>query len=38
MILYHYIDYDFCKSWNINGDLDLLILNNFCELVNNDKD
>ena len=38
MISHYYIDNDLCKAWGINNNLDWLIINNFCELVNNDKD
>ena len=35
---HHYIDNDFCKARGINGDLDWLVINHFCEPVDDNKD
>lgn len=38
MIPYYHTDNQFCKAKGINGDHDWLIIDHFCELVNNDAD
>ena len=35
---YHYIDNDLRKAQGIDNDLDWLVINHFCELIDNDKD
>ena len=37
-MLCHYINNDLYKARGINSDLDWLIMNHLCKLVNNDKD
>ena len=37
-MLYYYIDKNFYKIKNINTNLNLVIINYFYKLVNNDKD
>ena len=38
MISHYYINDDFCKAQGIDGDLDWLLMNHLCKLVNNDED
>lgn len=37
MELNRYDNNNFCKTGSINDDLDRLLINNFCELINIDK-
>lgn len=38
MILYHYIDNNFCNTKNINNNFKLFILKYLYKLIDNDKD
>ena len=38
MMRYYYIDNDLSKAQGVNGDLDWLVMNHFCEPIDNYKD
>ena len=34
----YHIDDDVSNAWGVNGDLEWLVMNYFCELIDNDED
>lgn len=37
VVLHHYVNNYFCKSWSIDGDFDQFMIYHFSQTVNNDK-
>ena len=37
VVLHHYVNNYFCKSWSINGNFNRFIMHHFSQVVNNNK-